>query len=109
MKKLKQKSKGMRKYLLLLTLMTISLSAMATTADAPWVGTLDKLMNILAGPTARIFAILAVVGVGFKMMFGQMEEGGKQGMRVAFGICIIFAAVTWVPSFFGYSGSVLIG
>lgn len=109
MKKLKQKSKEMKKWLILLALMTISLSAMATTADAPWVGTLDKLMNILAGPTSRIFAILAIVAVGFKMMFGQMEEGGKQGMKVAFGISIIFAAVTWGPSFFGYSGSVLIG
>lgn len=106
MKKLKQFSKL---FLLLSLMMVISIGAMATTADAPWVGTLDKLMNILAGPTARIFAILAIVAVGFKMMFGQMEEGGKQGMKVAFGISIIFAAITWGPSFFGYSGSVLLG
>jgi type IV secretory pathway VirB2 component (pilin) len=109
MKKLKQKSKGMKKWLVLLLLMAITVSSMATTADAPWVGTLDKLMNILAGPTSRIFAILAIVAVGFKMMFGQMEEGGKQGMKVAFGVSIVFAAITWGPSFFGYSGSVLIG
>jgi type IV secretory pathway VirB2 component (pilin) len=106
MKKLKQFSKL---FLLLSLMMVISIGAMATTADAPWVGTLDKLMNILAGPTSRIFAILAIVAVGFKMMFGQMEEGGKQGMKVAFGISIIFAAITWGPSFFGYSGSVLLG
>ena len=106
MKKLKQFSKL---FLLLSLMMVIRIGAMATTADAPWVGTLDKLMNILAGPTARIFAILAIVAVGFKMMFGQMEEGGKQGMKVAFGISIIFAAITWGPSFFGYSGSVLLG
>ncbi len=106
MKKLKQFSKL---FLLLSLMVGISIGAMATTADAPWVGTLDKLMNILAGPTSRIFAILAIVAVGFKMMFGQMEEGGKQGMKVAFGISIIFAAITWGPSFFGYSGSVLIG
>lgn len=109
MKKLKQKSQLLQLLLLTTLMVAVSLSAMATTADAPWVGTLDKLMNILAGPTSRIFAILAIVAVGFKMMFGQMEEGGKQGMKVAFGISIIFAAITWGPSFFGYSGSVLIG
>ncbi|BBA53204.1 TrbC/VirB2 family protein [Fusobacterium ulcerans] len=109
MKKLKQKSKGVRKYLILLTLMTISLSAMATTADAPWLSVFDKLMNILVGPTARIIAILAVALVGLKMIFGQMEEGGKQGMKAAMGIALMFFASTWVPSFFGYSGSVLIG
>lgn len=109
MKKLKQKSKGMRKYLLLLTLMIINLSVMATTADAPWLNPLDKLMNILVGPTARILAILIVALVGVKMIFGQMEEGGKFGMRAVAGVSIMFFASTWVPSFFGYSGSVLIG
>lgn len=109
MEKLKQKSKGMRKHLILLALMTISLSAMATTADAPWLSVFDKLMNILVGPTARIIAILAVALVGLKMIFGQMEEGGKQGMKAAMGITLMFFASTWVPSFFGYSGSVLIG
>ncbi len=109
MEKLKQKSKGARKYLTLLTLMTISLNAMATTADAPWLSPFDKLMNILVGPTARIIAILAVAFVGLKMIFGQMEEGGKQGMKTALGISLMFFASTWVPSFFGYSGSVLIG
>ena len=106
MKKLKQFSKL---FLLLSLMMVISIGAMATTADAPWLSVFDKLMNILVGPTARIIAILAVALVGLKMIFGQMEEGGKQGMKVAFGISIIFAAITWGPSFFGYSGSVLLG
>lgn len=109
MKKLKQKSKEMKKWLIPLALMIINISVMATTADAPWLSPFDKLMNILVGPTARIIAILAVALVGLKMIFGQMEEGGKQGMKAVFGIALMFFASTWVPSFFGYSGSVLIG
>ena len=109
MKKLKQKSQLLQLLLLTALMVAVSLSAMATTADAPWLSVFDKLMNILVGPTARIIAILAVALVGLKMIFGQMEEGGKQGMKVAFGISIIFAAITWGPSFFGYSGSVLLG
>jgi len=108
MKKLK-KSKGTKKWLIPLALMIINVSVIATTADAPWLSPFDKLMNILVGPTARIIAILAVAFVGLKMIFGQMEEGGKQGMKTALGISLMFFASTWVPSFFGYSGSVLIG
>lgn len=109
MTKEKQKSKGIQKGLILLTLMMFSVSSMATTGDAPWIGTMDKLMVILTGPTSRIIAILALAMVGLKMIFGQMEEGGKFGMKVAIGISIMFAAVSWGPGFFGYSGSVLIG
>lgn len=109
MKKLKQKSQLLQLLLLTALMVAVSLSAMATTADAPWLSVFDKLMNILVGPTARIIAILAVALVGLKMIFGQMEEGGKQGMKASFGIALMFFASTWVPSFFGYSGSVLIG
>jgi len=109
MKKLKQKSQLLQLLLLTALMVAVSLSAMATTADAPWLSVFDKLMNILVGPTARIIAILAVALVGLKMIFGQMEEGGKQGMKAAMGIALMFFASTWVPSFFGYSGSVLIG
>lgn len=81
--------------------------AMATTGDAPWVGMLDKIMKILVGPTARIIAILALVIVGFVFMSGNTKEGGKMGLNVAVGISIIFAAATWGPKFFNYSGSIL--
>lgn len=82
--------------------------AMATTSDAPWVGMLDKIMKILVGPTARIIAILAIVIVGFVFISGNTREGGKIGLNVAVGVSIIFAAATWGPKFFGYSGSILL-
>lgn len=93
MKKLKQKSQLLQLLLLTALMVAVSLSAMATTADAPWLSVFDKLMNILVGPTARIIAILAVALVGLKMIFGQMEEGGKQGMKAAFGIALMFLLV----------------
>lgn len=92
---------------LLAAMVVISSNALATTADAPWVGMLDKVMKILTGPTARILAILGIVAVGFMFMFGNTEAGSKKGMNVLIGISIIFAAATWGPKFFGYSGAVL--
>lgn len=95
------------KILTVAMLVTLSDKVLATTADAPWVSMLDKVMNILVGPTARILAIIAIVAVGFMFMFGNSEAGSKKGMNVLVGVSIIFAAATWGPKFFGYSGAVL--
>src|SRR3712207_3906479 len=81
--------------------------AMASTSDAPWVVMLDKIMKVLVGPTARLLSIFAVVVVGFVFMSGNTKEGGKMGLNIAVGVSIIFAAATWGPKFFGYSGSIL--
>ncbi|MDK4494997.1 TrbC/VirB2 family protein [Fusobacterium necrophorum] len=81
--------------------------AMASTSDAPWVGMLDKIMKVLVGPTARLLSIFALVVVGFVFMSGNTKEGGKMGLNIAVGVSIIFAAATWGPKFFGYSGSIL--
>ncbi len=88
-------------------LIITSSKVIATTADAPWVGMLDKVMRILTGPTSRIIAIIAIAAVGFMFMFGNTEAGAKKGFNVFVGISIVFAAVSWGPKFFGYSGALL--
>jgi len=80
---------------------------MATTADAPWVGMLDKFMGILVGPTARVIAIIAIAGVGFSILAGLTDNLSKRAIGVIVGISVIFAAATWGPKFFGYSGAIL--
>lgn len=96
-----------RKNFLLGAFLALSTQVLATTADAPWVGMLDKVMNILVGPTARILAIIGIAAVGFMFMFGNSEMGSKKGMNVLIGVAIVFAAATWGPKFFGYSGALL--
>lgn len=97
------KKKGM-----LALFFVLSNIAMATTSDAPWVGMLTKVMNILVGPTARIISILALFVIGALFITGQTEHVGKRAMNVIIGISIMFAAASWGPSFFGYSGAVLL-
>lgn len=86
----------------------LSNMAMATTSDAPWVGMLTKVMNILVGPTARIISILALFAIGALFITGQTEHVGKRAMNMIIGISIMFAAASWGPGFFGYSGAVLL-
>lgn len=69
--------------------------------DLPWEGPLDKIQTSLTGPVAKALAILSVVACGCLMAFGEMGSAMKRLVNIVFGLSLVFAAVTWVPSFFG--------
>jgi len=69
--------------------------------------TVDKLMKILTGPTARIISILALALLGFAIMAGLTENLSKRAIGWIAGSTIVFAAATWGPKFLGYSGALL--
>mgnify|MGYP000959535433 CR=1 FL=1 len=96
-----------RKKMYIAAFLLLSSNAMATTADAPWVGMLDKFMGILVGPTARIISILALALLGFAIMAGLTEHLSKKAIGWIAGSTIVFAAASWGPKFLGYSGAVL--
>ena len=41
------------------------------------------------------------------MAFGEAGSAMKRMLNIVFGISLVFAAVTWVPTFFGFTGSAL--
>ncbi len=82
-------------------------AGLATSGDLPFEGPLEKIMKSITGPVARSMAIIAVAGVGLAMSFGEMGGAMKRLTNIVFGISLVFAAVTWVPTFFDFSGSVL--
>jgi len=96
-----------RKRMYIAAFLLMSSNAMATTSDAPWVGMLDKFMGILVGPTARLISIIAIAGVGFSIMAGLNDNFSKKAIGGIAGVSIVFAAASWGPKFFGYSGALL--
>ena len=96
-----------RKKMYIAAFLLVSSNAMASTSDAPWVGMLDKFMGILIGPTARLISIIAIAGVGFSIMAGLTDNLSKRAIGVIVGISLVFAAASWGPKFFGYSGALL--
>lgn len=82
-------------------------SGLASTGDMPFEGPLEKIMKSITGPVAKSMAIIAVAGCGIAMAFGEMGGVMKRMVNIVFGISIVFAAVVWVPKFFGFSGGVL--
>ncbi len=97
----------MKKKLLLVVLMLLVGSVvLASGTDMPWETPLEEIMKSLTGPVAKILAILSVAGCGIAMAFGEMGGAMKKLVNIVFGISIVFAAATFVPSFFGFSGGI---
>lgn len=86
---------------------TLQQIGVASSADMPFEGPLERIVDSLTGPVAKSMAILAVAGCGISMSFGEMGGAMKRLVNIVFGISIVFAAVSWAPNFFGFSGSVL--
>lgn len=100
----------MRKNKLLLFTMFFIFStiAMATSTNMPWEGPLDKLLKSLTGPVARATIILSLAATGGALTFGETPSLIKKMLQIVLGATIIFAAGSWGPSFFGFTGSALL-
>lgn len=79
----------------------------ATSTGMPWETILDKIMQSLSGPVARLVIIIAICATGISLMFGEMGGGAKKLIGICCGGAIVAAAVSWGPGFFNFSGSCL--
>ena len=93
--------------LLLSVMLVLSTTSFASATDLQWEGPLDKLLKSFTGPVAKAVSIIAVVACGGMMAFGEAGSAMKRMLNIVFGISIVFAAVSWVPTFFGFTGSAL--
>ena len=96
------------KLLLLAVFLILATGAMASATNMPWEGPLDKLLKSLTGPVARTVIILALAGTGGTLAFGETPSAIKRMLQIVFGASIIFAAGSWGPTFFGFTGSALL-
>lgn len=96
------------KLLLLTVFLILTTGAMASATNMPWEGPLDKLLKSLTGPVARTVIILALAVTGGTLAFGETPSAIKRMLQIVFGASIIFAAGSWGPTFFGFTGSALL-
>lgn len=96
------------KLLLLTVFLILATGAMASATNMPWEGPLDKLLKSLTGPVARTVIVLALAGTGGTLAFGETPSAIKRMLQIVFGATIIFAAGSWGPTFFGFTGSALL-
>ena len=69
----------------------------------PWEGPLQKILESLSGPVAKILGVVAIIIAGFGIAFGEAGSGVRRLFQVIFGLSIVFSATTLVISLFGVS------
>jgi type IV secretion system protein TrbC len=86
------------------TLFLVPGSAFASGSGMPWEGPLQKILDSITGPTAKIAGVIAICITGLALAFG--EGGGllRKILGIVFGLAIAFSASSWGLDFFGYGG-----
>ena len=91
-------------FVVLMAVLSLSQTAMATGSDMPWEGPIEQIVDSLTGPVARSLGVLAIVAMGFAFAFSEGGSTLRRVLGVVLGISIAFAAAQFGVSFFGFVG-----
>jgi len=82
--------------------------AYAAGSGMPWEGPLEQVVDSITGPVARAAGVIAIVIAGVTIAFSEGGGGVRKLAWAGLGIAIMFAAVSWGLTFFGFAGGALI-
>jgi type IV secretion system protein TrbC len=91
----------------ILVLLTIS-PAHAAGSGMPWEAPLQRILESVQGPVAKIVAVIIITVTGISLAFGDTSGGFRKMVQVVFGLSIAFAASSFFLSFFSFGGGALI-
>jgi type IV secretory pathway VirB2 component (pilin) len=91
----------------IVTLLTIS-AASAAGSGMPWEAPLERILESVQGPVAKIVAVIVITVTGISLAFGDTSGGFRKMVQVVFGLSIAFAASSFFLSFFSFGGGALI-
>jgi type IV secretory pathway VirB2 component (pilin) len=83
-------------------------SAWAAGSGMPWEAPLQRILESVQGPVAKIVAVLIITVTGISLAFGDTSGGFRKLVQVVFGLSIAFAASSFFLSFFSFGGGALI-
>ncbi len=98
---------------LAVTLTTAVLLTTCTTAHAagsgmPWEAPLQRILESIEGPVAKVVAVVTIIITGLTLAFGDMGGGFRRLVQIVFGLSIAFAATSFFLSFFSFAGGAMI-
>jgi type IV secretory pathway VirB2 component (pilin) len=86
----------------------IAASAQAAGSGMPWEEPLQKVLESVQGPVAKIVAVIIIIVTGLTLAFGETAGGFRRLIQIIFGLSIAFAASSFFLSFFSFGGGALI-
>jgi type IV secretory pathway VirB2 component (pilin) len=91
----------------MVTLLTTS-AACGAGSGMPWEAPLERILESVQGPVAKIVAVIIITVTGISLAFGDTSGGFRKMVQVVFGLSIAFAASSFFLSFFSFGGGALI-
>ena len=88
--------------------MIIATEAEAAGSGMPWEEPLQKVLESVQGPVAKIVAVIIIITTGLTLAFGETAGGFRRLIQIIFGLSIAFAASSFFLSFFSFGGGALI-
>ncbi len=97
-----------RRYLLLALLIALVVPAIAHASGSgmPWESWLQKVLDSISGPVAKIIGAIVIILSGLGAASGEGGAGTRKWVTIAFGLSIAFTASSFFLSFLGFSGGV---
>ena len=86
----------------------LSAGAHAAGSGMPWEEPLQKVLESVQGPVAKIIAVIIIITTGLTLAFGETGGGFRRLIQIVFGLSIAFAASSFFLSFFSFGGGALI-
>ena len=91
-----------------LAVMVLTAPAYAAGSNMPWEQPLQKILDSIEGPVAKIMSVIIIVVTGLTLAFGDTSGGFRRLIQIVFGLSIAFAASSFFLSFFSFSGGALV-
>ena len=82
--------------------------AEAAGSGMPWEAPLQRILESIEGPVAKVVAVVIIIVTGLSLAFGDMGGGLRRLIQIVFGLSIAFAATSFFLSFFAFAGGALI-
>ena len=82
--------------------------AHAAGSGMPWEEPLQKVLESVQGPVAKIIAVIIIISTGLTLAFGDTAGGFRKLIQIIFGLSIAFAASSFFLSFFSFGGGAVI-
>ena len=86
----------------------LATAANAAGSGMPWEEPLQKVLESVQGPVAKIVAVIIIITTGLTLAFGETAGGFRRLIQIIFGLSIAFAASSFFLSFFSFAGGALI-
>ena len=87
---------------------SLSARAWAAGSGMPWEEPLQKVLDSVQGPVAKIVAVIIIITTGLTLAFGETAGGFRRLIQIIFGLSIAFAASSFFLSFFSFGGGAML-